>query len=166
MIEASALNSILIIMAESRLGSYQVIWECGLNQPNITFEFKNQSCALAAMRCASMFAWKGVTKVIHAIADNYATHKHPNFMKWLTDHPRWTFHFTPTSASWLNAVEGFFSTVTRLKIRRGVFKSVADLQDAIKRYVKAHNQTSKPCVWTASAPVIFEKLAQIPAPSD
>ena len=105
-------------------------------------------------------------KVIHAIADNYATHKHPNVMKWLTDHPRWTFHFTPTSASWLNAVEGFFSTITRRKIRRGVFKSVADLQDAIKRYIKAHNKTSKPFVWTASAPVIFEKLAQIHAPSD
>ena len=52
-------------------------------------------------------------KVIHAIADNYAAHKHPNVMTWLADHPRWTFHFTPTSASWLNAVEGFFSTITR-----------------------------------------------------
>jgi transposase len=65
-------------------------------------------------------------KVIHAIADNYAMHKHPNVMTWLADHPRWTFHFTPTSASWLNAVEGFFSTITRRKIRRGVFKSVAE----------------------------------------
>ena len=90
-----------------------------------------------------LFAWKGITKVIHAIADNYATHKHPNVMKWLTDHLRWTFHFTPTSASWLNAVEGFFSTITRRKICHGVFKSVADLQDAIKRYVKAHNQNVK-----------------------
>ncbi len=52
-------------------------------------------------------------KVIHAIADNYATHKHSNVMTWLADHPRWTFHFTPTSTSWLNAVEGFFSTITR-----------------------------------------------------
>ncbi len=57
-------------------------------------------------------------KLIHAIVDNYATHKHPNVMKWLAGHPRWTFHFTPTSASWLNAVEGFFSTITRRKIRR------------------------------------------------
>ncbi len=72
-------------------------------------------------------------KVIHAIADNYATHKHPNVMKWLADHPRWTFHFTPASASWLNAVEGFFATITRRKIRRGVFKSVAELEDAIMR---------------------------------
>ncbi len=104
-------------------------------------------------------------KVIHAIADNYATHKHPKVMKWLADHPRWTFHFTPTSASWLNAVEGFFSTITRRKIRRGVFKSVADLKDAIERYIKQHNKTSKPFVWTASASAIFEKLAQIPEPS-
>jgi transposase len=105
-------------------------------------------------------------KVIHAIADNYATHKHPNVLAWLADHPRWTFHFTPTSASWLNAVEGFFSTITRRKIRRGVFKSVANLEDAIKRYIKAHNKKSKPFVWTASAASIFEKLAKIPEPSE
>src|ERR1700730_16528281 len=55
------------------------------------------------------------------------THKHPNVLKWLPAHPRWPFHFTPTSASWLNAVEGFFSTITRGRIRRGVFKSVAEL---------------------------------------
>jgi transposase len=105
-------------------------------------------------------------KVIHAIADNYAAHKHPKVLEWLADHPRWTFHFTPTSASWLNAVEGFFSTITRRKIRRGVFKSVADLEDAIKRYIKAHNKNSKPFVWTASAASIFEKLAEIPEPSE
>ena len=105
-------------------------------------------------------------KVIHAIVDNYATHKHPNVMKWLARHPRWTFHFTPTSAAWLNAVEGFFSTITRRKIRRGVFKSVADLQDAIGRYIQAHNEASRPFVWTTSAPAIFEKLAKIHEPSE
>ena len=72
--------------------------------------------------------------------------------------------FTPTSASWLNAVEGFFSTITSRKIRRGVFKFVADLKGAIERYIKQHNKTSKPFVWTASASAIFEKLAQIPEP--
>jgi transposase len=70
-------------------------------------------------------------KIIHAIADNYATHKHPNVGDRLTDHPRRLFHFPPTSASWLNAVEGFFSTIPRRRIRRGVFQSVADLQEAI-----------------------------------
>ena len=103
-------------------------------------------------------------KVIHAIADNYATHKHPRVLAWIADHPRWTFHFTPTSASWLNAVEGFFSTITRRKIRRGVFKSVADLEDAIKRYIRAHNKTSKPFQWSASAASIFKKLSDIPEP--
>jgi DDE superfamily endonuclease len=49
-------------------------------------------------------------KTVHAIVDNYATHKHPKVRQWLDRHPRWTFHFTPTSASWLNAVEGFFAT--------------------------------------------------------
>ncbi len=88
-------------------------------------------------------------KLIHAIADNYATHKHPKVREWLADHPRWVFHFTPTSASWLNAVEGFFSIITRRRIRRGVFKSVPDLQEAIRNYIRHHNQSPKPFVWTA-----------------
>jgi transposase len=59
-------------------------------------------------------------KLIHAIADNYATHKHPKVPAWLERHPRWVFHFTPTAASWINAVEGFFSTLTRQRLKRGV----------------------------------------------
>jgi transposase len=104
-------------------------------------------------------------KVIHAILDNYATHKHPAVMKWLADHPRWTFHFTPTSASWLNAVEGFFSTITRRKIRRGVFKSVPELEAEIARYIRQHNKSAEPFVWTKPAKTIFDKLARVPAPS-
>jgi transposase len=60
-------------------------------------------------------------KTVHAILDNYATHKHPKVIEWLGRHPRWTFHFTPTSASWLNAVEGFFAILTRRRLKRGVF---------------------------------------------
>ena len=104
-------------------------------------------------------------KVIHAIVDNYAAHKQPNVLKWLADHPRWTFHFTPTSASWLNAVEGFFSAITRRQIRRGAFHSVDDLQNAITRYINAHNSDCRPFTWTTSAKAIFEKLAKIPVPS-
>ena len=104
-------------------------------------------------------------KVIHAIVDNYAAHKQPNVLKWLADHPRWIFHFTPTSASWLNAVEGFFSAITRRQIRRGAFHSVDDLQTAITRYIDSHNSDSRPFVWTTSAKAIFEKLAKIPVPS-
>src|SRR5260221_1262482 len=105
-------------------------------------------------------------RIIHAIADNYATHKHPRVKQWLADHPRWVFHFTPTSASWLNAVEGFFSIITRRQIRRGVFKSVADLEDAIRRYIREHNRSSQPFVWTKTAETIFAKLSRLPVPSE
>ena len=105
-------------------------------------------------------------KIIHVILDNYGTHKHPKVDAWLANHPRWVFHFTPTSASWLNAVEGFFSAITRRRIRRGVFKSVADLEDAIKRYIADHNRNAKPFVWTKTAGEILEKLSRIPAPSE
>jgi transposase len=93
-------------------------------------------------------------KIIHAIADNYGTHKHPKVKEWLADHPRWVFHFTPTSASWMNAVEGFFSTITRKRTRRGAFKSVSDLQDAIRRYIREHNKAAKPFVWTKPAETV------------
>jgi transposase len=88
-------------------------------------------------------------KLIHAILDNYATHKHPKVREWLARHPRWTFHFTPTSASWLNAVEGFFAKLTRRRLKRGVFHSVVDLQAAINRFVEQTNAEPKPFVWTA-----------------
>jgi len=88
-------------------------------------------------------------KTIHAIIDNYAAHKHPNVRRWLERNPRWTFHFTPTSASWLNAVEGFFATLTKRRLKRGVFRSVTDLQAAINRFLDDHNAHSKPFQWTA-----------------
>ena len=93
-------------------------------------------------------------KPIHAVLDNYATHKHPRVLAWLAGHPRWIFHFTPTAASWLNAVENFFSKMTRQRIRRGVFRSIADLQAAIKAYLAEHKANSKPFVWTKSADAI------------
>jgi transposase len=105
-------------------------------------------------------------KVIHAVVDNYATHKHPKVLEWLADHPRWTFHFTPTSGSWLNAVENFFSVLTRRAIRRGVFKSVADLQDAIRAYIRRQNSDPTPFVWTKPAETILAKLRRLPEPSD
>ncbi len=97
-------------------------------------------------------------KVIHAILDNYAAHKHPQVLAWLAEHPRWTFHFTPTSCSWLNAVEGFFSKLTRQSLKRGVFRSVDDLESAITRYIAATNRNPKPFVWTATAKIIQAKL--------
>ena len=88
-------------------------------------------------------------KVIHVILDNYATHKHPNVLRWLDRHPRFTFHFTPTSCSWINAVEGFFATLTKRRLKRGVFRSITDLQAAINRFLDEHNEKPKPFVWTA-----------------
>jgi transposase len=105
-------------------------------------------------------------KIIHAIADNYATHKHPKVRAWLADHQRWVFHFTPTSASWINAVENFFSVITRRRICRGVFTSVADLQDAIRSYIREHNRNPKPFVWTKPADVVLAKISRLPVASD
>jgi transposase len=99
-------------------------------------------------------------KLVHAVVDNYATHKHPKVKAWLARHPRWTFHFTPTSGSWLNAVETFFSALTRKRIRRGSFHSLVDLQAAIKRYLAEHNADPKPFVWTAPPAAIIAKLAE------
>src|SRR6202162_6013766 len=87
-------------------------------------------------------------KLIHAIADNYATHKHPKVQHWLARHPRWTFHFTPTSASWLNAVEGFFAKLTRRRLKRGVFRSIVELQAAINRFLRETNDNPRPFHWT------------------
>jgi len=90
-----------------------------------------------------------VEKLIHAIVDNYATHKHPRCANGWPGIPAGPFHFTPTSASWLNAVEGFFSKLTRRRLKRGVFRSVVDLQVAINRFVAETNADPKPFVWTA-----------------
>jgi hypothetical protein len=88
-------------------------------------------------------------KCVHAILDNYGAHKHPKVIEWLSRRPRWTFHFTPTSASWRNAVEGFFAVLTKRRLKRGVFKGVVDLPAAFNRFVADHNQQPEPFVWTA-----------------
>jgi transposase len=87
-------------------------------------------------------------QAVHAIVDNYATHKHPKVREWLTRHPRWTFHFTPTSASWLNAVEGYFAKLTKRRLKRGAFRSVVELQAAIKRFLAETNADPRPFRWT------------------
>ena len=97
---------------------------------------------------------------LHLIADNYATHKTPAVKRWLKAHPRFHLHFTPTSASWLNMVERFFAEITRKRIRRGAFKSVAELKAAIMDYLESHNADPKPFVWTKSAGQILEKVAR------
>jgi transposase len=88
-------------------------------------------------------------KAVHVILDNYAAHKHPRVRRWLDRHERFTFHFTPTSCSWLNAVEGFFAKLTKRRLKRGVFLSVVDLQAAVNRFVVEHNAEPRPFTWTA-----------------
>ena len=88
-------------------------------------------------------------KAVHIILDNYATHKHPKVRAWLDRHKRFVFHFTPTSSSWLNAVEGFFAKLARRRLNRGVFHSLVDLQAAINRFVAETNENPKPFSWIA-----------------
>jgi transposase len=90
-----------------------------------------------------------VGKIVHVILDNYATHKHPKVRAWLQRHPRFVFHYTPTSASWLNAVEGFFAKLTKRRLKRGVFRSIVDLQAAINRFLDETNDNPRPFTWTA-----------------
>jgi transposase len=95
---------------------------------------------------------------VHVITDNYGTRGHDNVQAWLAKHPRFHFHFTPTSSSWLNLVERWFRDLTDKAIRRGVFRSVPELVAAIEAYLAAHNKDPKPFVWTASAEEILEKV--------
>jgi transposase len=103
---------------------------------------------------------------VHAIVDNYATHKHPAIQHWLRQHPRFHLHFVPTSTSWLNLVEVWFSHLTTRQIRRGDFLSVPDLIDAINAYVFHHNQHAQPFIWTAPAERILEKVMKCRAISE
>ncbi len=94
-------------------------------------------------------------KAIHVILDNYAAHKKDKVRAWLARHPRFTFHFTPTSCSWLNAVETFFAKLAKRRLKRGVFASVVALQEAINRFLAAHNRDPKPFTWRADPNAII-----------
>jgi transposase len=94
-------------------------------------------------------------KVIHVVLDNYGAHKQAKVRQWLVRHPRWVFHFTPTSCSWLNAVETFFAKLTKRRLKRGAFHSLVALQTAINHVVEAHNRDPKPFVWKADPNAII-----------
>lgn len=94
----------------------------------------------------------------HDAQDNYGTHKHPEVKKWFRAHPRYHVHFTPTSASWLNQVERWFAEITRKRIRRGTFRSVRDLVQAIQEYIRENNKSPRPFQWVASANTIVRKV--------
>jgi len=95
---------------------------------------------------------------LHLILDNYATHNHPEVKAWLSKHPRFLFHFVPTSSSWLNMVERWLSQITQKRIRRGTFPSVPDLISAINQYIEFTNANPKPFVWTATVEAILSKV--------
>jgi transposase len=94
-------------------------------------------------------------KLIHVVLDNYGAHKQAKVRQWLARHPRWVFHFTPTSCSWLNAVETFFAKLTKRRLKRGVFPSLVALQTAINGFVEIHNRDPKPFVWKADPNAII-----------
>jgi transposase len=94
---------------------------------------------------------------LHVVVDNLSTHKHPAVRAWLERHPRVRLHFTPTSGSWLNLVEAFFSIITRQALRRGNFPTVADLIAAIERFIAAWNDRCRPFTWTKDPDTVIAK---------
>jgi transposase len=97
-------------------------------------------------------------KELHLVVDNYATHKHPRVLAWLKKHPRFHIHFTPTSSSWLNLIERWFRDLTQKRIRRGTFRSVREVIDAVMAFIEAHNSDALPYLWTARATDIIAKV--------
>ena len=103
---------------------------------------------------------------LHLIVDNYATHKHPRVKAWLRRHPRFHVHFTPTSSSWLNLIERWFRDLTEKRIRRGAFRSVQELIEAIEAYIAVHNAAPRSFQWTAKAEHILAKVRRAKAVLD
>lgn len=95
---------------------------------------------------------------LHLIVDNYATHKHPNVQRWLKRHKRFHMHFTPTSSSWLNLIERWFREITDKRIRRGTFRNVEQLIEAIMAFIEEHNEAPQSFTWTAKAEDILAKV--------
>jgi transposase len=97
---------------------------------------------------------------IHLIMDNYGTHKTPLIRNWFAKRPRFHVHFTPTYGSWINLVERWFAELTNKQIRRGVHRSVSDLEKAIREFIEVHNDNPKPFVWTKSADDILGSISR------
>lgn len=97
---------------------------------------------------------------VHIVLDNYGTHKTAIIQRWLAKRPRFTLHFTPTSASWMNLVERFFATLTERQLRRGTHRSTTQLETAIKAYLRLYNQDPRPFVWHKSADEILDSLGR------
>lgn len=98
---------------------------------------------------------------VHIVLDNYGTHTHEAVRRWLEARPRYHLHFTPTSASWLNLVERFFAEITDKRIRRGTFRSVAELERAVLDYVTTRNNNPRPFCWVKKASAIIAKVRRV-----
>jgi len=97
---------------------------------------------------------------VHIIMDNYGTHKTALIRKWFAKRPRFHVHFTPTYGSWINLVERWFAEITNRRIRRGIFRSLKELESAIREYLDVHNQSPKPFIWTKTADEILASIAR------
>jgi transposase len=97
---------------------------------------------------------------VHIVLDNYGTHKTALIRKWFAKRPRFHLHFTPTYGSWINLVERWFAEITHKRIRRGIFRSVKELEVAIREYLEVHNQAPKPFTWTKTADEILASIAR------
>jgi transposase len=97
---------------------------------------------------------------VHIVLDNYGTHKTDIIRKWFAKRPRFHVHFTPTYGSWLNLVERWFAEIPNKRIRRGIFRSVRELESAIREYIDIHNEAPKPFVWTRTADEILVSIAR------
>jgi transposase len=97
---------------------------------------------------------------VHIVLDNYGTHKTAIIRKWFAKRPRFHVHFTPTYGSWINLVERWFAEITNKRIRRGAFRSVKELEAAIREYIAVHNEDPKPFVWTRTADQILDSIAR------
>lgn len=97
---------------------------------------------------------------VHLVLDNASTHKTPAIKQWLTTHPRFHLHFTPTSSSWLNLVERWFSELTTRKLQRGTHRTVHELNTDIRNWIKTWNDNPRPYVWTKTADQILGSITR------
>jgi len=99
-------------------------------------------------------------KPLHVVLDNSSTHSTPEVVRWLKRHKRVHFHFTPTSASWMNMVEIWFSILTKQQVRRGVYHDVPELIAAIEHFIEGYNQRAQPFVWAKTAEAVLAKASK------
>jgi transposase len=138
------------LFAALDLVSGQVIGECHRRHRSV--EFRHFLDTIEAAVPADLD--------VHVVLDNYGTHKTSMIHRWLAKRPRFTLHFTPTSASWMNLVERFFATLTEKQLRRGTFRSTVQLETAIKSYLRLYNEEPKPFIWHKTADQILESVGR------